>query len=156
MATPFDPLTNLPARIVVADFKDRYLAAFPKFTNPAYDPILADAIESVYIMFDGVNTLWKSTDIETWCNKTGQCYMFLIAWYIVNMYPRMAAGIHSSGGIPVLSKKIGDVVIHYMDTSRMNTADSVLESLRSNPYGNMALTMIRSSTRRFTISVMKL
>jgi hypothetical protein len=65
----------------------------------------------------------------------------------------MAAGIQSTGGMPVVSKKIGDVTIHYADMSKLSTADQVLESLRSNPYGNMALMMIRSAPARFKMSV---
>jgi hypothetical protein len=155
MATVLDA-DGMPARITVAEFKDHYLAAFPKFTNSAYDPILVDAIDAVYTIFEGVNTLWKSSDVDSWYDKSVRCYMLLTAWYIVNLYPRMAAGIQSTGGLPVLSKRIGDVAVHYIDTSRLNTADSVLESLHSNPYGNIALMMIRGSVKRFTINILKL
>jgi hypothetical protein len=146
---------GLPQRIAVADFKDAYLAAFPKFTNAEYDPIIEDAINAVYTMFNGAQYLWKSRDTDTWYDKTVRCYLYLVAWYIVNLYPRMSAGIQSTGGMPILAKKIGDVTIHYMDSSRLSTADDVLNSLKSNPYGNMALMMIRSAPARFAMHVIK-
>ncbi len=151
MATVFTD--GLPARITVADFKRAYLAAFPRFTDPLNDPILADAIDSVYTMFDGVNYLWKCIDDDSWYNKTTRCYILLTAWYIANLYPRLASGIQSTGGMPILSKKIGDVSVHYMDTSRLSTTDDVLNSLKSNPYGNMALMMIRSAPARFALKI---
>jgi hypothetical protein len=149
MATVF--ADGLPARITVADFKRAYLAAFPRFTDPLNDTILEVAIAAVYDMFDGVARLWQSRDDDAWYNKTTRCYTLLTAWYITNLYPRLAAGIQSTGGMPVLSKKIGDVSIHYMDTSRLSTTDEVLQSLRSNPYGSMALMMIRSAPKRFAM-----
>jgi|GEM_PF-1964364 len=144
---------GVPDRITAADFKRYYLAAFPKFADAKYDEILFDAIDAVYTMFDGVSTLWKRAGDEAWIAKTIRCYLLLVAWYIVNLYPRMAAGVQSTGGMPIRSKKIGDVTINYMDTSHLTTTDSILESLKANPYGAMALMMIRSAPARFKISV---
>jgi hypothetical protein len=142
-----------PSRITAADFRRSYLAAFPKLSDPKNDPILDDAIEAVYIMFDGVNDLWARSGQSAWLDKTARCYTLLVAWYIANLYPRMAAGVQSTGGMPIKSKKIGDVTINYMDTSRLSTADAVLESLKSNPYGSMALLMIRGAPCRFRMTV---
>jgi hypothetical protein len=149
MATAF--LDGLPLKITVADFKRTYLAAFPKLTDDSYDPIVQDAIDAVYTMFNGVATLWQSEDTDMWYDKTVRCYLYLAAWYIANLYPKIALGIQSTGGMPILSKKIGDVAIHYMDTSNLNSADAVLANLRSNPYGNMALTMIAGAASRFRL-----
>ena len=153
MATVF--VDGVPAKLTVADFKRAYLAAFPKFKDRANDEILQDAIDAVYIMFDGVNILWACGDQDVWYDKATRCYLHLIAWYIANVYPRYAPGIQSTGGMPILSKKIGDVTIHYMDTSKLNSADSVLMSLKSNPYGNMALMMISGAPARFRLSTLR-
>ena len=146
---------GLPARITVADFKRSHLAAFPRLANAGNDPIVQESIEAVYDMFTGVSTLWATADEQEWYDKTVRCYKFLVAWYIADLYPTFALGVQSTGGMQILSKKIGDVTIHYADTSKLNTADSVLESLRSNPYGNKALVMIRSAPGRFTLRVTK-
>jgi hypothetical protein len=153
MATVF--VDGLPEKITVADFKRAYLAAFPRLTDDANDPIVQDAIDAVYTMFNGVATLWKRELPDDWYDKTVRCYLYLTAWYIANLYPRLAIGIQSTSGMPILSKKIGDVTIHYMDTSHLNTADSVLASLRSNPYGSMALVMIGSAASRFKLATFK-
>lgn len=152
MATMF--IDGVPATITVADFKRAYLAAFPAFTATSRDSIIQDAIDAVYTIFDGVNTLFKTRDEDAWYNKTVRCFLCLVAWYIADLYPKLAIGIHSTGGMPMLSKKIGDVTIHYMDTTKLSTTDSVLESLRSNPYGNKALMMIRGAAVRFKINVL--
>lgn len=142
-----------PQRVTVADFKRSYLAAFPKFSDTANDPIIEDAIDAVYTMFDGVGYLWQRAGDDAWYDKSRRCYLHLVAWYIADLYPRMAAGIQSTGGMPILSKKIGDVAIHYIDTARLSTAESVLEGLKSNPYGVKALMMIRSAPSRFKLRV---
>lgn len=147
---------GVPARITVADFKRSHLASFPRLKDSGNDPILQESIEAVYDMFAGVSILWKHAGEQEWYDKTVRCYKFLVAWYIANLYPTFALGVQSTGGMPILSKKIGDITIHYMDTSKLNTADSVLESLRSNPYGNMALIMIRSAPGRFQLRVTRM
>lgn len=144
-----------PAKVTVADFKRVYLAAFPRFANPANDGILQEAIDSVYDIFTGVGYLWGVAGEQEWYDKTVRCFLLLTAWYIADVYPRFAIGVQSSGGMPILRKKIGDVDIHYMDTSRLSTAESVLESLRSNPYGGKALMMIRGAPSRFKLQVRK-
>ena len=131
------------------------MAAFPKLVDAANDVVVDDAIETVYTMFNGVQTLWQSNNEQEWYDKTTRCYLLLTAWYVADMYPRLAVGIQSTGGLPILSKKIGDVTIHYADTSKVNTMDSVLESLKSNRFGNKALMMIRSSPIRFRLQVTK-
>lgn len=144
---------GVPAKITVADFKRAHLAAFPRFVDNARDNIVQEAIDAVYDMFTGVSHLWDTADEQEWYDKTVRCFCFLTAWYVADVYPRYAIGVHSTGGLPILRKKIGDVDIHYMDTSRLSTADSVLQSLRSNPYGNKALMMIRSAPARFQLRV---
>lgn len=146
---------GVPAKITASDFKRAHLASFPRFASTQYDGVLQEAIDSVYDMFTGVRYLWKNAGEEEWYQKTVRCYLLLTAWYIADVYPRFALGIQSSGGMPILRKKIGDLDIHYMDTSRLSTADAVLESLRSNPYGGKALMMIRGAPSRFILHVHK-
>lgn len=146
---------GIPAKITVADFKRTHLAAFPRFASGDYDAILQDAIDSVYDIFTGVGVLWKIAGADEWYTKTVRCYLLLTAWYIVDVYPRFAIGVQSTGGMPILRKKIGDVDIHYMDTSRLSTANSVLQSLKSNPFGVKAHMMICGAPARFMLHVTK-
>lgn len=144
---------GVPARITVQDFKSSYLASFPAFTDPKRDPIIEDAISAVYDIFSGVNTLWSMADIGEWYDKAVRCYKLLAAWYIADMYPRFALGIQGTGGMPILEKKIGDLTIRYADMTRLGSTDSVLESLKSNPFGSKAYVMIKGAPKRWLLSV---
>lgn len=143
---------GVPAKITVADFKYEFLASFPKFVGNENDRVIANTIDTVYAMFNGVGNIWRYEKPQDWYDKTVKCYLHLAAWYITAMYPRFAARVQSTGGMMIVKKKIGDVEIHYPDTSRANSADEVLNMLRSNPFGNIALMMIRSAVTRFQIS----
>ena len=142
-----------PARITISDFKHSMLAAFPKFTDAANDPIIDDAISAVYDIFTGVNTLWSNADKQEWYDKAKRTYLLLTAWYIADLYPKYAVGIHSTGGMPMLEKKIGDVTIKYADTARLGSVDAVLEALKSNPYGAKAYFNIKGAPNRFLLRV---
>lgn len=144
---------GVPARITVQDFKSSYLASFPVFVDPSKDPIIQDAINAVYDIFYGVNTLWDLADIGEWYDKAVRCYKLLSAWYIADMYPRFAIGIHGTGGMPILEKKIGDLTIRYADSSRLGSTDSVLEALKSNPFGVKAYMMIKGAPKRWLLRV---
>lgn len=167
MAAIFE--NGVPAKITSSDFRYWMLAAFPKLAGlsvpedeasadekkrvAAADMVLNDAIQSVYDMFTGVNTLWKIADKNEWYDKAQRCYLLLAAWYIADLYPRYAVGVHSTGGMPILEKKIGDVMIKYVDSSRLGSTDAVLESLKSNRYGAKAYIMIKGAPGRFLMSV---
>lgn len=144
---------GVPARITVPDFKNSYLASFPAFTDPSKDPIIEDAINAVYDIFSGVNTLWDMADLGEWYDKAVRCYKLLAAWYIADMYPRLAIGIQGTGGMPILEKKIGDLTIKYADTSRLGSTDAVLEMLKSNPFGSKAYFMIKGAPKRWRLVV---
>jgi hypothetical protein len=144
---------GVPARITVADFKSSYLAAFPTFTDPKKDPIIESTINTVYAIFSGVNTLWSMAEIHEWYDKATECYKLLTAWYIADMYPRFAVGIQSTGGMPIVEKKIGDLVIKYADQSRLSSTDAVLAMLRSNPFGGKAFMMIMGAPKRWRLIV---
>ena len=144
---------GVPARITASDFKYDMPAAFPKLAPESANPIIDDAIRAVYAMFTGVKTIFTSPDKDEWYDKTVRCYTLLTAWYIADLYPRYAVGIQSTGGIPMLEKKIGDVLIKYVDTSRLGSTDAVLEALKSNPYGAKAYIMIKGAPARYAIRV---
>lgn len=144
---------GVPARITVSDFKSSYLAAFPVFTDPGKDPIIEDAISAVYDIFTGVNTLWSMARIEEWYDKAVRCYKLLTAWYIADMYPRYALGVQSTGGMPILEKKLGDLTIRYADSSKLGSTDAVLEALKSNPFGSKAYVMIKGAPKRWLLAV---
>lgn len=144
---------GVPARITVSDFKSSYLASFPAFTDPKKDPIIEDAINAVYDIFYGVNTLWSMAEVSEWYDKAVRCYKLLTAWYIADMYPRFALGIQGTGGMPILEKKLGDLTIRYADPSRFGSTDAVLEALRSNPFGSKAYLMIKGAPKRWLLAV---
>ena len=144
---------GVPARITKEDFKYSMLAAFPRFTDAKNDGIIDDAIGAVYDIFSGVNTLWEGRNTAEWYQKSSRCYTLLTAWYIADLYPRLAVGIQSTGGIPMLEKKIGDVTIKYADTTKLGSTDSVLEMLKSNPYGSKAYLMIKGAPKRWLLQV---
>lgn len=145
--------SGVPARITIEDFKSAYLAAFPAFLDASRDPVIEDAIAAVYDIFSGVNTLWSMAEKQEWYDKATRCYKLLAAWYIADLYPRLALGVQSTGGLPILEKRIGDVMIKYADTTKLGSTDAVLDMLRSNPYGAKAYQMIKSAPKRWLLVV---
>lgn len=141
---------GVPLKINREDFRRHFLASFPKLMSSDLDSLIDDAIDAVYDMFSGVNTLWNLSDAQTWFNKTRRCYLNLTAWYIADMYPKYVAGTPVMGGIPIKEKKIGGVDIKFnTDTINMNKGYlDLLKGLLSNPFGKMAYTMITCSAKR--------
>ena len=58
-----------PLRIDAKDFKARFGCHFPKLLVSDKEPIITDAIDTVYTMFTGVEDLWASLDEETFLRK---------------------------------------------------------------------------------------
>jgi hypothetical protein len=142
---------GVPARVTRADFRRYFLASFPKLTDASYDELIDEAIEGVYAIFTGVGTLWEAQGREVWFEKTQTCYRFLVAWYIADLYPTLAAGVPMMGPVPLKRKKVGMVDITYRDDSaalgKGNYAD-LLSSLKSNAFGGKAYLMITASAAR--------
>lgn len=139
-----------PLRIDAKDFKARFGCHFPKLLAADKEPIITDAIDTVYTMFTGVEDLWASLDGETFFKKTRQCFGFLTAWYIADLFPLYSSGIQSMGGLPVVSKSIGGVKITYADISQNSKNPKfrdMLSFLRTNTMGVQAYNMIKSSSK---------
>lgn len=149
MATPVF-VDGLPARIDDEFFRRRYGQNFPDLLPWEQDEFLHECIDDIYTMFYGVHTLWKGHSEQVWFDKTRMCFGLLLAWYITDMYPRLAVGVISSGGIPIQKKKIGGVEIHFGNpdeegTRRNPLYKDQLSSLKSNSFGNKAYFMINSA-----------
>jgi len=144
---------GVPAKITVEGFKREHLQSFPRFANHENDGIIENAINAVYSMFTGVSTLWDTENDRVWYDKTVQCYGLLAAWYIVNIYPQFARGIQAIGGVDIVRKKIDGIDITFAQPKDTSSADDVLNSLRSNPFGKIALMMIRSNPKHYKLRV---
>lgn len=137
-----------PERVTVKEFLRYFGANFPKLLEKENHGIVEGAIDDVYTMFSGVGTIWNNNPLKDWFDKTQLCYRFLIAWYIADLYPRMVAGVPTMGGIPLKSKKIGDVSIVFADSAVGSPSGNFrdeLATLKSNPWGGKAYTMITTS-----------
>ena len=66
-----------PLRIDAKDFKARFGCYFPKLLASDKEPIITDAIDTVYTMFTGVEDLWSSLD-ETFLRKHASALAFLL------------------------------------------------------------------------------
>lgn len=136
-----------PPRIDRYWFLARYASNFPDLTSDDYAELLNSAIEDVYTLFDGVSTLWSHLERNAYCDKTRLCYGLLVAWYLTDLYPDLASGVASSGGIPIKSKKIGGTSVTFADSTKAGSKANadLLSGLRSNAFGNKAYLMIKSS-----------
>jgi hypothetical protein len=142
---------KVPAKITVDDFRRYFLASFPKLADKSEDGLISDAIDTVYTMFTGVATIWDMQPEQVWYDKTTTCYRLLTAWYIADMYPGFVAGVPVMGGIPLKRKKIDGVDLAFPDSgagSGNKDYQDLLASLKSNPWGSKAYTMIRASAKR--------
>lgn len=137
-----------PEKITKVWFRTRYGQNFPDLLAEDKDEILDTCIEDVYTLFYGVGELWSHMDREEYVLKTQLCYGLLTAWYITDLFPDMALGVMSTGGIPLKSKQIGGTKIMFGETASktgsINNAD-LLQSLKSNSFGAKAYLMIKTS-----------
>lgn len=137
---------GFPVKIDRVWWRARYGATFPDFLKEEKNEILDGIIDDVYSMWYGVNELWERLDRKVYEDKTQMCYGLLVAWYITDLYPESAIGVMTTGGIPIQSKSIGGVKISFgaLQQGRGLNAD-LLSSLKSNPFGAKAYTMIKTS-----------
>jgi hypothetical protein len=137
-----------PAKITPFDFRRHHLASFPSLDeSPESDALLQEAIDTVYTMFPYVGELWDWQPKQIWYDKTVLCYRLLVAWYIADLYPSVAAGASLMGGIPIKRKKIDGTDITYPDSASSDAQDT-LTSFKSNPWGHKALVMIKTAGKR--------
>ena len=149
-------VSGLPAPITPEDWRRYHLQSFPAFADAdqkdTTDAILADAIESIYSMWPGVAYLWQGHDEQVWFEKTRLCYRFLICWYIADLYPLYSRGIVSTGGLPIVKKKIGPIDITYGKDALESKSADILAPLLSNPFGAKAHLMIKTAAKRTRIT----
>jgi hypothetical protein len=141
---------KVPARISVEDFRRYFLTSFPKLMAEEHDGLIQDAIDTVYAMFTGVNTIWDKHPGKVWNEKSRVCYRLLTAWYIGDTASWAVAGVPVMGGIPLKRKKIDGVDLTFADTVSYGNKnyEGLLESLNSNPWGRKALLMIKAAGKR--------
>lgn len=130
-------------------FRTHFGQNFSELLNQEYDDFLDNCIDTVYTIFAGVQDIWKCQNRKLYEEKTFLCYGLLVAWYITDMYPNLSDSATGTGGLPIKSKKIGNIAIQYESLSatkigNANNAD-LLSSLKSNVYGNKAYMMIKAS-----------
>jgi hypothetical protein len=139
---------GLPTRITVGDFRRYHGQSFPKLLDARYDQLLSDAIDDMYTMFHGVETLWDKLDDQVWFERTRLAFRLLTAWHITDTYPTLSSGVASMGGVPLRRKKIGGVDVHYAESAvsaPYKDYRDLLGYLKSNAFGNRAYSMIKSS-----------
>lgn len=139
---------GLPARITIDDFRRHHNQSFPKLLDAAYDQLVQDAIDDMYVMFHGAQTLWDLQPKEVWFEKTQLAFRLLVAWHITDAYPTLCSGVASMGGVPLRRKKIGGVDVQYADSASpapYKDYRDLLGALKSNVFGNRAYGMIRSA-----------
>jgi hypothetical protein len=115
-----------------------------------YDGLIQDAIDTVYAVFTGVNTIWDIHPDRVWYEKSQVCYRLLTAWFIANNHPAFVAGVPVMGGILLKRKKIDGVDLTFADriASGNKEYQDLLENLKSNTWGNTAYLMIRAAAKR--------
>lgn len=138
-----------PDRITREWWRTRYGQNFPDLLSEDKNDFLDTCISDVYTLFYGVGDLWSLMERKVYVEKTQLCYGLLVAWYIADLFPDYTLGVISSGGVPVLMKKIGNTTIKFGETSStsagsVNNAD-LLASLKSNSFGVKAYMMIKTS-----------
>jgi hypothetical protein len=141
---------NVPAKITVEDFRRFFLTSFPKLGAGEHNGLIQDAIDMVYAMFTGVNTRWDMQPDKVWHEKTRTCYRFLTAWLVADTYPGFVAGVPVMGGLPLKRKKVDGVDLTFADAMNGGNKNYIdlLESLKSNTWGNKARLMILASAKR--------
>lgn len=153
-----DPVfvNGLPARVTRTDFRDRFGANYPDLLNDITNDFLDRCIDDVYTMYIGVQTLWARQTPDIYFGKTQVCMLFLIAWYIADVFPTYAIGVAGTGGMALKSKSIGGVKVVFGTPGgdglgANKTYRDTLVGLLTNKYGKLAYDMILQSVRKFTV-----
>ena len=137
-----------PPKINREWFRTRYGQSFPDLLPADKNEFLDTCINDVYTLFYGVGDLWSHMARREYVDKTQLCYGLLIAWYITDLFPDLSRGVVSSGCILRKMKSIGGTKIQFGETASnagaVNNAD-LLQSLKSNSYGDNAYLMIKTS-----------
>jgi len=147
-------VNGVPRRVTIADIRRWHLASFPDLTSDEHLRTMEEAIDAVYGMFTGCETIFDMQPEQVWYDKTILLFRLLVCWYIADQYPLLVAGTPVMGGLPLKSKKIGPVTLTFQDSfTRGQNKDyqDLLSGLKSNPWGNKAYMMIRAAVKRTRI-----
>jgi len=142
---------GVPERIDARYFRARYSDKFSVFSEGDKDDLITAAVNDIYTMFTGVQTLWSSMPLDVWYDKTRMCFGLLTAWYIADLYPEYTDAVASTGGMPIKSKSIAGIRIIFSDTDKLFSG--VLDALKTNVFGYKAWLMITSSAKRAMLYV---
>jgi len=142
-----------PAQITVYDFRRFHLQSFPALAEEEYDTLIADAIDTVYIMFPGVSEMWDMhRNRQFWFDKTTLCYRLLTCWYITDRYPELSPSYTSLNGVPLEQKKVDGVMLKFQrELAKYASSAAMLNpmlGLRSNDFGRKALMMMQTAPKR--------
>lgn len=142
--------SGFPPKITTHDWKARFGTNFPDLLEDDKETLIQMCIDDVYTIFRGISELWSNLERPVYENKVKLCYYLLTAWYIADLYPDSTVGVMTTGGIPIASKKIGNVDIKFKTaTTKAGSKNNanLLESLKSNAFGAKAFLMIKDSGR---------
>ena len=153
-----DPVfvNGLPAQIARTDFRSRFGASYPDLLKDSTNDLVDQCIEDVYTMYAGVQTLWAAQTPDIYFHKTQLCMLFLLAWYIADMYPTYCIAVAGTGGMALKSKSIGGVKVVF----GMPGGDGIgankkyrdtLAGLLTNKYGKFAYDMIMQAVKKLSI-----
>ena len=121
--------------MTVQDFMFRH-----NFTEAVTDTVVENAIQVIQTEWAGVSTLWASLPAKIRDSKRNLCIQYLVAWWLADAYPSETIGIYTSGGIPLASKKIGNVSLTFTERDQQDA----LSSLESNFFGRKVLGMLNA------------
>ena len=117
------------------------------FSEEVTDNIVENAIQVIQTEWAGVKTLWHTMPSAIRKAKRNLCMQYLVAWWLADAYPTAVVGVFTTGGIPLESKKIGNVHLTFAERS---TQDA-LTSLRSNFFGLKVLDMLNAVPEVFQL-----
>jgi hypothetical protein len=126
-----------------------YASNFPTLSSTA----IQAGIDYIEATFSGIFSLWSVLPATAQQAKYTALENLLVAWYLMDIYPRSVVGVTGSGGQVIVSKKVGGrdgVEIKY-NSSKSSGSSSELINLTTNAFGEKALLMINSVPERFKI-----
>lgn len=130
-------------KLLLGDFKFR--SRFQGLT----DDQLSQALQIVNAQFSGVYHLWSILPPDERRAKRELCINYLLGWQLANSYPENAVGVQGVGAIPLDSKKIGPIMLHYR--SMVRQGGSVLDILTTNEFGLEALLMLQTAPETYLL-----
>lgn len=133
-------------KLLVGDFRFRH-----RFLSSLTDDLIAEALQAVNAQFSGVYRLWAFLPPDERKAKRELCINYLLGWWLANSYPDYAVGVQGVGAVPLSSKKIGPIALHYRDTIRQ-AGSGTLDMLTTNEFGLNALMMLQTAPESYMLT----